>query len=377
MTSDILSFTGGSIFDGTVLHEGVAARFRGGAFAELVPMAKVPATDATIDLKGDILSPGFVDLQVNGGGGVMLNDDPSVATIATIAAAHRRLGTVALLPTLITDTNAKTIEAIAAVKEAIALKVPGVIGLHLEGPHLSVVRKGAHDATFIRPMQQDDLDVLLTAAANLPLLKVTVAPETVTTAQVRSLVSAGVLVSLGHTDADYETCLDYAAAGASCVTHLFNAMSQLGNRKPGLVGAALDYGRLSAGVIADGVHVHTASLRAAWAAKQGPGQLFLVTDAMAIAGTEEDRFTLNGRTVIRGEGQLRLEDGTLAGADLDLTTALSVLVQKCGISPAEALAAATTVPAELAGISGHTFRQKGLALDHTVRLKKNLSNIIA
>ena len=180
----------------------------------------------------------------------------------------------------------------------------------------------------------------------------TLAPENVTPDQVKALAGAGILVALGHSDADFATCLTYAKAGASCVTHLFNAMSQLGNREPGLVGAALTSGALSAGLIADGVHVHPATMRTAWAAKTGPGQIYLVSDAMAVAGTNQTEFFLEGRHISRKDGRLTLEDGTLAGADLDLTTALSVLTQD-----AEVLARKGTLCRNLR--TGQTDRQAG------------------
>ncbi len=375
MTRDTVTFVNGPIFDGTHLQGGAAARFENGRFAALLPGMGEARDGQIVDLEGDILSPGYVDLQVNGGDGVMFNDAPDCATLARIARAHRALGVAALLPTLITDTPETTRAAIAAAIEAVAQGVPGIAGLHLEGPHLSVARKGAHDAALIRPMQADDLQALLAAARALPVLKVTVAPESVSEAQVAALAGAGVLVSLGHTDADYHTCLRHVAAGARCATHLFNAMSQLGNRAPGLVGAVLDQGALSAGLIADGIHVHPATLRAAWAAKSGPGQLFLVSDAMAVAGSDRQEFLLGGRRITRRDGRLTLADGTLAGADLDLTTALRVLVEEVGIGLAEALAAATSVPAALIGQSHGLRLAPGPALDEMIRIAPDLRSV--
>lgn len=350
MTGAATTFRGGVIFDGETLREGHALRLEEGRVTALVPEAQIPASPADVDLQGDILAPGYVDLQVNGGDGLMFNDDPGVATLTRMAQAHRRLGTAAILPTLITDTPDQTRAAIEAVAQACALGIDGIAGLHLEGPHLSQSRKGAHDGSLIRPMTEADLHLLLDAAARLPRLKVTIASENVTLEQAQTLAAAGVLLSLGHTDADYDTCCAYQAAGVRCVTHLFNAMSQMGNRAPGVVGAALDQGGLSAGLIADGIHVHPATMRAALSAKRGPGQVFLVTDAMAPAGTDLAAFELNGRVITRAGGRLTLADGTLAGADLDFTRAIRVLVQEVGIPLADALRAATSVPAALAGL---------------------------
>ncbi|WP_127114439.1 N-acetylglucosamine-6-phosphate deacetylase [Shimia sediminis] len=350
MTMASLTFRNGRIFDGVDLHETQAAHFENGRFAGLVPEADMPSAEQEIDLGGDILFPGFVDLQVNGGDGVLFNSDPSVATLRRMAAAHRRLGVTAFLPTLITDTRDKTRAAVNATQEAIRMGVTGIAGLHLEGPHLSIARKGAHDATLIRAMEAEDLDILLKAATALPRLKVTVAPENVTEAQVTALAETGVLVSLGHSDADNATSARYIAAGARCVTHLFNAMSQLGNREPGLVGAALSNGNVHAGLIADAVHVHPDTIRAAWKAKTGPGQIFLVSDAMAVAGTDATEFELGDRLIRRNAGVLTLADGTLAGADLDLSTAVRVMVEKVGVDLASALRAATSIPAALVGL---------------------------
>ena len=291
-----------------------------------------------------------------------------------MAKAHRGLGVTQLLPTLITDTREITQAAIAAAIEAVKQGVPGIAGLHLEGPHLSITRKGAHDASLIRAMEPADLDALLAAASELPVLKVTIAPENVTEDQVRRLTEAGVLVSLGHTDADYDTCLRYFAAGARCVTHLFNAMSQIGNRAPGLAGATLSSGRVSAGLIADAIHVHPEVLRLAWQSKRAPGQLFLVSDAMAVAGTEETSFTLNDREILRQDGKLRLADGTLAGADLDIATAISVLVNKVDVDLADALAAATRVPGEVSGLPNAELRVGHSAIHDVIRIASDLSH---
>ncbi|WP_424933451.1 N-acetylglucosamine-6-phosphate deacetylase [Amaricoccus macauensis] len=369
MSGKVVTFRNGRVFDGERLHDGHVARFEDGQLAALIPEADAPYTEDAVDLGGDILSAGYVDLQVNGGGGVMLNDDPSVETLKRMVDAHRNLGVAAILPTLITDTREVTAAAIAAAIEATQRGLAGVAGLHLEGPHLSLARKGAHDPALIRPMEPEDFDNLLAAARALPALMVTVAPESVSEAQVAALSRAGVIVSIGHTNADFETCQRYAAAGARVATHLFNAMSQLGSREPGLVGAALANGALSAGLIADAIHVHPATMRAAWASKAGPGRIFLVSDAMAVAGSDLSEFRLGGRMIRRNAGRLTLEDGTLAGADLDLTTAVRNLVGLVGVGLEDALRAAITVPAAL-------IRRKtvaGQVLGDMIRIAPDLS----
>ncbi len=344
--------TGGPIFDGKALHTDKAAIFDDGVFQQLIDQSEIQPHGITHNLHGAVLSPGYVDLQVNGGGGVMFNNDPSVDSLKTIARAHKSLGTHTLLPTLITDTAEKTTTAIDAVRAVVTEKtVPGIVGLHLEGPHLSVARKGAHDASLIRAMEQTDLQQLLDAKQHLPVLKVTIAPENVSVAQVETLVNAGVLVALGHTNADFETCVRYAKAGVRCVTHLFNAMSQLSSREPGLVGAALQTPQLSFGLIADGIHVHPATMHLACTMKQQNDPtsvpLYLVSDAMAVAGTDHQSFTLNNRQIVRNRGRLTLEDGTLAGADLDITTAIRNLVTQSNVPLEFALQAAITTPSTL------------------------------
>lgn len=370
MTNATTTYRGGVVFDGVNLLENHALQVAGGRVVALVHANELPDDGDTVDLAGDIISPGYVDLQVNGGGGALFNDDQSASALQTIAAAHGGLGATTILPTLITDTRERTRAAIDAAVSAIQDGVPGIGGLHLEGPHLSIARKGAHDPALIRAMDDDDLAALLEARKRLPSVMITVAPESVTQAQITAMAEAGIAVSLGHTDADFETCMAYQKAGASCVTHLFNAMSQLGNRAPGAVGAALDSGGLAAGLIADGVHVHTSTIRSALAAKRGPEQIFLVSDAMSPAGTDQGDFVLNGRAVRRVGGRLLLEDGTLAGADLDLTTAINVLTRDVGVSLAKALAMATSIPARVAGLGASCGTLSSGAPARLIRLSR-------
>ena len=333
------------LFDGERFHDGMALLTDGDRVVGLVPVQDIPGQAEHRFVEGT-LAPGFVDLQVNGGGGIMLNEAPSVASLRQMAEAHARIGVTTILPTLITDRP----EIVAAAIDAVAAGgVPGVAGLHLEGPHLALSRKGAHDGGLIRAMTAADLAALIAAAARLPVLKVTLAPEAATPGQIAALAWAGVLVSLGHTEARLDACRAATEAGARCVTHLFNAMSQMTGRAPGCVGAALEDGRLSAGIIADGHHVDPVMVRLARRAKRGPGRMFLVSDAMAVAGTDLRGFDLGGRAVTRRGGRLTLADGTLAGADLDLARAVRNMVDWDAADEAEALAMAMSVPAALIG----------------------------
>jgi len=338
-----LVFSGARIFDGNHLHDNCALIVENGIVTKIGPAPDQP----DVILPGGVLSPAFVDLQVNGGGGIMVDGQADAGRLAAICASHILQGCAGILPTLITDTPAATARVIEAAVSAAQANVPGFLGLHLEGPHLDPRRKGAHEAGLIRAMSGDDLAALCAAAQRLPVLKVTLAPESVSTDQITALTRAGVLVSLGHSDCTMAEARTAIAAGAGCATHLFNAMSQMTGREPGLVGAVLD-GSIAAGLIADGLHVSPAMLRIALAAR--PQGMFLVSDSLCFAGTDMTETHLGGRRVRRKSGRITLEDGTLAGADLRLDRAISVMVRQVGLAPERALAMATSVPAALIGV---------------------------
>jgi N-acetylglucosamine-6-phosphate deacetylase len=358
------------IFDGVIWHRDAAILVRGDGIEAIVPKGEVPA-GVTVAERDGMLVPGFVDLQVNGGGGVMLNDRQDVEAIRTICAAHAPFGTTALLPTLITDTPEITARTVAAGVAAAEAKVPGFAGLHLEGPHLSLARKGAHDPKLIRPMEDDDQAFLIAARKKLPALLSTVAPESVTAARMTALSEAGVVVSLGHSDTSFATATACVAAGATMATHLFNAMSQIGNREAGLAGAVIDNGGLWAGLIADGIHVDPATIGIALRAKTGPAKIFLVTDAMSTIGTDMKSFTLNGRTIRRENGRLTLADGTLAGADLDMISAVRFMHREIGLELGEALRMASLYPADAMGLARHGRLRAGSRAD-MVALSDNI-----
>jgi N-acetylglucosamine-6-phosphate deacetylase len=345
-----IAYTGARIFDGEAWWDRHALVVADGKIEGII--AADSPTDATrVPMGGGILAPGFIDLQVNGAGGALLNLDPTVESIRTICATLAKFGTTACLPTLITDTREKTLAVVAAGAEAVRAGVSGFLGLHLEGPHLSVARKGAHDPTLIRPMDEIDLVTLVEARKSLPNLLTTVAAETVTPNQITRLREAGLVVSIGHSDASYDVVRAAVEAGATMFTHLFNAQSQIGNRDPGVVGAALDLGSAFAGLIADGIHVHPASIGIALRAKRGPGRVFLVTDAMSITGTDWEKFELTGQTVYRKDGALRLANGTLAGADLTMIDAVTYVHRTIGVPLEEVLAMASLYPAEALGVA--------------------------
>ncbi len=299
--------------------------------------------DEQVDLGGGWLLPGFIDAQVNGGGGVLFNNSPDVATLRTLAQAHRRFGTTGLLPTLISDDVQVMRAAIAATRQAISEGVPGVLGIHLEGPYIAPARKGTHDANKFRV--PDAAEIALAASLDNGVTLMTLAPERVPLESIRALVERGVVVAAGHTAASYEEARAGLEAGIRGFTHLYNAMSPLTGREPGAVGAALEDRDSWVGIIADGVHVHPASLRVALATKPR-GKVMLVTDAMPPVGAEDPSYELYGEVITAIDGVVRNAAGSLAGSALDMATAVRNSVQLLGVSLAEAARMASTYPAQ-------------------------------
>ncbi|WP_336490240.1 N-acetylglucosamine-6-phosphate deacetylase [Methylobacterium nigriterrae] len=344
------------VFDGEALHHDRTVVVRGGRIVDLTP--NPPSAARLVRLpQGAILAPGFVDVQVNGGGGVLLNDDPSPAGIARIAAAHRRLGgTTALLPTLISDTRPVIRTAIQAVSSAMAAGVPGILGIHLEGPFLSPQRPGIHDPARLARFEPGDI-ALLTGLGGTGITLVTLAPEAVPPGTVAGLVARGARVCAGHTADEGSAIRAALDEGLSGFTHLFNAMSQLGPREAGAVGIALTDDRAFAGIIADGHHVGDVALVLARRMK-GPGRLMLVTDAMSPVGDPEARatFTLFGRTIHREGSRLAGADGTLAGSMLTMAGAVRHMTARGGASLEEALTMASLTPARFLGLDAQIGR---------------------
>lgn len=336
----MIVLTGARIFDGERFFNDHAVVVEADRIAAILPYSERPH-GAARDLGGGLLAPGYIDVQVNGGGGVLFNDDPTPEGIARIAAAHRKHGTVGLLPTLVTDTPQLTAAAIAATHEARHL-TPAALGIHLEGPFLDPARKGAHELRYIRNLEPGDITTIVEAKCGAVML--TLAPNRVHAESIAELARHGVLVSLGHSDASYAEACAAVKAGARAFTHLFNAMSAPAGREPGMVGAALDLDEAFVGIIADGHHVHEANLRIAFAAKRHD-RFMLITDAMPPAAGGPDQFDLQGRHVTRAEGCLRLEDGTLAGSVLTMDEAVRYAVKVTRLELGDALAMASRVPA--------------------------------
>jgi N-acetylglucosamine-6-phosphate deacetylase len=306
-----------------------------------------------IDLQGGYLLPGFIDTQVNGGGGVLFNDQTTVDGIAAIGEAHARYGTTGFLPTLISDELQVVDAAMRAVEAAIDQGVPGVLGIHIEGPFLSLERKGIHNPAMFRTLDADAKALLKSLKQGKTM--VTLAPETCTAEDITELTQAGVIVSAGHTNATYEQARAALEAGVTGFTHLFNAMSPFHHRAPGVVGAALEHQASFCGLILDGFHVHPAAVRVALRCKP-VNRFMLVTDAMPTVGAAVKAFKLGEKTIRVIEGALLGEDGTLAGSDLDMASALRFAVEHVGVSVADAATMASEAPAEFLGISGQAGR---------------------
>lgn len=356
-----IALTGAAIVaQGRTLH-GHALVLEGARIAALVPEDAVPADAERMALDGGWLLPGFIDTQVNGGGDVLFNECPTVEGIAAIAAAHRRFGTTGLLPTLISDDLAVVEAAIDAIDAAIRAGVPGVLGIHVEGPFLNPDKRGIHDAGKFRTI--DDAAIALLTRPGPGVRLVTLAPERAAPGAIRALAAGGVIVAAGHSMADYGETRAALAEGLHGFTHLFNAMTQLGSREPGMVGAALEDRASHFGLIVDGHHVHPASLRIALAARGLEGAM-LVTDAMPPVGGNRDRFTLMGTEIRLEDGTLRGPDGTLAGSALTMAAAVRNAMDLLGLPLESASALASVNPAAFLRLTERTGAiAPGLAAD--------------
>ncbi|MDX6584980.1 MAG: N-acetylglucosamine-6-phosphate deacetylase [Solirubrobacterales bacterium] len=364
-----LAISADRVFDGFRWHKDAVILIDRGVVQTIAPRGQ-SADDRPTEVMppGTMLAPGFIDLQVNGGGGILLNDAPTPDAMRAIARAHRRFGTTSCLPTLISDSRAKAAAAIAAAK--LLAGTEGILGLHLEGPFISPARPGIHRRDCIMEATSHDLDWLgeLSEAGSS---MVTLAPECVPAGFVRTLAASGIRVSVGHSEAAPDTLMRAIDEGLSGVTHLFNAMPAMSAREPGIVGVALADRRLTAGIIVDGIHVDPLLVRAAFSAK-GRDSIALVSDAMPTVGTEQDHFELMGRRIRLRNGRLISDSGTLAGAHLELASAVKNAVTLVGISLDDALRAASLVPARFLGIEPRRGTLGAGARADIVALRTNL-----
>lgn len=329
-----------TLFDGHTLLHNVLFSEDKGVITTFTPDTSPATTQHATHLAG-LVAPGFVDIQVNGGGGVQFNDKPSADTLRTMVRAHRQFGTTSMLPTIITDDIDIMRRGADAVANVHAADPSGIVGIHFEGPHLSQAKKGMHSDAHLRPLT--DAEMTLFCRKDIGQVMVTVAPEAVSCEQINALVLAGVIVSVGHTNATFEQCMAAFDAGATGATHLFNAMSPLTSRAPGVVGAALYHDNVYCGLINDTHHVHPASAALAIRAK-GAQKIMLITDAMAPAGSDIDYFVYQGVNVYQRGETLNLEDGTLAGSNLTMAEAVRNTRDVVGVDAWATLQMATSTP---------------------------------
>jgi len=342
------ALVGGRILNGQGFVDRFGVVIEGARIAAVLPEAEALArADDRHDLMGGRLAPGFVDTQVNGGGGVLFNDELSVEAIEAIGAAHRRFGTTGFLPTLISDDLGAIDRALRATEAAIVAGVPGVLGVHVEGPFINAARAGIHDKAKFRVLDERAIALLSSLKAGRTL--VTLAPELTQPGMIRQLAQAGVVVAAGHTDASYDEIREALAAGVTGFTHLFNAMSPITSRAPGATGAALEDAASWCGIIVDGRHVHPAVLRIAMRSRP-LDRFMLVTDAMPCVGLTEKTFILQGQTITVEDGVCVAPDGALAGSDLDMAGAVRNAVAMLGLDEATAMRMAGLNPASFLGL---------------------------
>jgi N-acetylglucosamine-6-phosphate deacetylase len=350
----ITALVNGRVLTDRGLVEGRCVLVAGGRILDVVDAADARLAQAQQrDLGGHLLLPGFIDLQVNGGGGVLFNDAPSVEVIREIGRAHRKFGTTGFLPTLISDDLDVVAKAIEAAQSALTLGVPGVLGIHIEGPFLNAERKGIHDPGKIRELDPAGIALLTSLRGGRTL--VTLAPEMTTPEMIRKLVNAGVVVSAGHTNATYLQIRAALSQGLTGFTHLFNAMSQLTGREPGVVGAALDDAHSWCGIIVDGEHADPVVLRIAMRCKPRD-RFMLVTDAMPSVGTDIQSFNLQGRKITVAGNLCLDEDGRLAGSNIDMASCVRNAVILLKLPLAEAVRMASLYPAQFMGLASELGR---------------------
>ena len=363
-----------TVFDGDNLLENHAVQFRGEWITAVLPQNELSTTtDRYVELKDECLIPGYIDIQVNGGGGVLFNDAPEPETIATMGAAHRQFGTTGFLPTLITDTPETMRKGIDAVEQAIFQNVPGVLGIHLEGPYLNEARAGVHDPALFRLLDEEGFRLVTSLTQGITVL--TLAPELTNPEMLGKLAATGVIVSAGHSAANYDQARSAISAGLRGFTHLFNGMEPFKSREPGMVGAAVAADDAWFGIIADGYHVHPASFRMVVRAKRRGGAI-LVTDAMPPVGTNLSQFKLFGKSIQNDRGRCTTMEGGLAGSSLDMNTAVLNATQFADMEWLEAVRMATLYPARALGLANElgcikpNYRANFNAVDRERRVTK-------
>jgi N-acetylglucosamine-6-phosphate deacetylase len=345
---------GARVFTGDTFLENHALVISGETIEALVPIAELNSSISVVTFSGGTIAPGFIDLQVNGGGGAFFSQDPSIHTIQTMLDAHRKTGTTSMLPTLISETREVHQAGVNAIVSALASGIKGVMGIHIEGPFFNTARRGAHHQDFIRAMTQADVDWLIDCEKKIhpKKLMLTLAPEGLVQSEIKQLASAGIVVCAGHTDADYDEIITALKQGLAGFTHLYNAMRPSTAREPGVVGAALEDANSWCGIIIDGHHVHAANARIAYATKP-KGKMYLVTDAMATVGSTEKSFQLYDETVYERDNQLVNTEGRLAGSAIGMIDAVRLNTEWVGVELCESLRMASLYPAQFMKVDSY------------------------
>lgn len=361
----VQALVGARIFTGDEFLENHALVVQGEIIEAIIPVEELSPDISCSHLDGGVLSPGFIDLQVNGGGGVFFTNSTSLEGVQKIVDGHRPTGTTSLMPTLVSDTREVHQAGVSAVADAVAAGIKGVLGVHVEGPFFNSARRGAHNEKYIRKMEQADIDWLVASVKAQHAFKVilTLAPEQAEAGQIKQLTDAGVVVCAGHTDGHYEDVVAALQEGLSGFTHLYNAMRPTTGREPGIVGAALEDKNSWCGIIIDGHHVHAASARIAYAAKPR-GKMYLVTDAMSTVGSPEKSFQMYGETIYEKNGCLVNAEGRLAGSAIGMIDAVRLNTTWVGVELAETLRMASLYPAQFMQVDHYLGRlQKNYRAD--------------
>ncbi|WP_169568995.1 N-acetylglucosamine-6-phosphate deacetylase [Sneathiella limimaris] len=363
-------FTCHQIFLNGKLAEQAYVEVEDGTIISTGFLDNLPKDVAPYDLGEKTLAPGFVDIQVNGGAGILFNDKPTHETIHKVAETFRKLGTTALLPTLITDDMEKIRCMANAVETSLMMKTPGILGVHFEGPFLNPDRKGVHDAKYMNASEQEFVSIL--DEHDLGSVLVTLAPETVSTEFIDQLVKRKITVSAGHTNASYEQICKAAEQGLRGFTHLFNAMPPFLSRDPGVVGAAFQLEDCFSSVIADGHHIHPATLQSALQLL-GPERAMLISDAMPCVGSDQDFFHLYGERISVEDGKCVTEDGTLAGSAISIADAVHYCVKVLQLPLQDVLAMSSRTPAHFIGYETAGDLSSGMAADHLILIDSDLT----
>ncbi|QSZ41242.1 N-acetylglucosamine-6-phosphate deacetylase [Sulfurimonas aquatica] len=337
------AFVNCDIFNGSEFIYNKALVIDGEKIHGLIPEEELDKSIEIINLNGKTISPGFIDLQVNGGNGILFNDEPTIEAVKKIYDGHKKFGTTDFLPTFITGSLKGMKQAVESINKCLSLNLDGVLGIHFEGPFLNQAKAGVHEKKYIRESNVDDIEAISKISNGITML--TLAPEVVPSELILSLQKKGIFISIGHTNATYEEAMNAFSSGASCSTHLYNAMTSLESRAPGVVGASLDNDKAWTNIIVDGIHSSYASVRVAMKAK-AKRKLFLVTDAMPPVGGEGDDFRIGDYNISVKNGKCVTMGDTLAGSSLDMASAVRNCIQHVGIDKGEALRMASTYPAE-------------------------------